>query len=69
MLDEADRMLNQDSFHNDIMDLVHSPGFPSVILYEEFIEKIYSKLQNLLEKLMQGEQVIRLIRAGYVSAH
>ncbi|VDK88977.1 unnamed protein product [Onchocerca ochengi] len=30
VLDEADRMLNQDSFHNDIMDLVHSPGFPSV---------------------------------------
>ncbi|CAG9538964.1 unnamed protein product [Cercopithifilaria johnstoni] len=30
VLDEADRMLGQDSFQTDIMSLIHNPSFPSV---------------------------------------
>ncbi|VBB28750.1 unnamed protein product [Acanthocheilonema viteae] len=30
VLDEADRMLGQDAFQTDIMNIIHSPSFPSV---------------------------------------
>lgn len=38
VLDEADRMLSQDSFQTDIVSLVKRPGFPSVSFCEALMK-------------------------------
>ncbi|MCP9260672.1 Vasa [Dirofilaria immitis] len=52
VLDEADRMLSEDSFHRDVMDLIHTPGFPSTLLFSATFAQ---KEQELASKIMKED--------------
>ncbi|VDN93946.1 unnamed protein product [Brugia pahangi] len=55
VLDEADRMLSQDSFQTDIISLVHRPDFPSVKNRQTllFSATITSEVKELAAKVLK----------------
>lgn len=55
VLDEADRMLSQDSFQTDIINLVHRPDFPSVKDRQTllFSATITSEVKELAAKVLK----------------
>ncbi|KAM3716325.1 putative ATP-dependent RNA helicase [Dirofilaria immitis] len=57
VLDEADRMLSEDSFHRDVMDLIHTPGFPSKKNRQTllFSATFAQKEQELASKIMKED--------------
>ncbi|VDN07021.1 unnamed protein product [Thelazia callipaeda] len=56
VLDEADRMLSENSFHSDIMSLVHSRGFPSIgerqtlLFSATFSDEVQQLAKEILKK-------------------